>query len=46
MDAAFATNANIAVRPIKRVDDIELDVGHPIIAELQEAYADIPPEKL
>ncbi|MBB4950239.1 branched-subunit amino acid aminotransferase/4-amino-4-deoxychorismate lyase [Kitasatospora gansuensis] len=40
--AAFAGNAAIGVRPIAAVDGVELDPGHPLIAELAAAYRDLP----
>ena len=42
MQAAFATNASIGVRPISEIDGHQFDPEHPAIAELQRAYASIP----
>jgi len=46
MEAAFATNAAIGVRPISAIGDTRLPQTHPIVEMLQKEYADIPPERL
>ncbi len=45
MEAAFATNASIGVRPISAIDGHHFDSEHPAIAELQQAYAAISPQR-
>ena len=45
MQAAFATNANIGVRPISAIDGHHFDSEHPAIAELQRACAAISPQR-
>lgn len=45
-DAAFATNAATGIRPVSAVDDVEWPTSHEVLRELQELYADIPPEPL
>lgn len=44
--AAFATNASIGVRPISAIDNHSFDPDHPVIAELQRAYAAIPAQRI
>ena len=44
--AAFATNASIGVRPISAIDGHGFDPDHPVIAELQQAYAAIPAQRI
>lgn len=46
IQAAFATNASIGVRPIAAIDDRELVAEHPVIATLHRAYAADPGEPL
>ena len=46
MQAAFATNASIGVRPISAIDGHHFDSAHPAIAELQRAYAAIPAQEV
>lgn len=45
MQAAFATNASIGVRPISAIDGHHFDSEHPAIAKLQQAYAAISPQR-
>ena len=44
--AAFATNASIGVRPISAIDSHRFDPDHPVIAELQRIYADLPEQRI
>ncbi|PWI42558.1 aminotransferase class IV [Streptomyces sp. ICBB 8177] len=44
MRAAFATNAAVGVRALNRVDDVELDAGHPVLDALRAAYTGIAAE--
>jgi len=46
MQAAFATNAAIGVRPISAIADTRWPEVHPIVELLQKEYADIPLERL
>ncbi|MFF4992021.1 aminotransferase class IV family protein [Streptosporangium saharense] len=46
MQAAFATNTAVGVRPISTIDGTSLDDTHPIFTTLQKEYAEIPPERL
>lgn len=46
VQAAFATNTSVGVRPISVIDGIELDAKHPILDELRSAYRSIPGESL
>ncbi|MCF2531816.1 aminotransferase class IV family protein [Yinghuangia soli] len=46
MQAAFATNTSIGVRPIAAIDGVAFDAAHPALATLAKAYADTPPERL
>ena len=45
VQAAFATNASIGVRPISAIDGHHFDSDAPAIAELQRAYAAIPAQR-
>lgn len=45
-DVAFATNAATGIRPVSAVDGVEWPIDHEALRELQELYADIPPEPL
>ncbi|UNZ22317.1 aminotransferase class IV [Streptomyces sp. 891-h] len=42
VQAAFATNTSIGVRPIHKIDDRSLDIDHPVLAALRDAYAAVP----
>jgi len=45
MDAAFATNAAVGIRPVTSVDSVAWPSGeHPVLADLRALYADIPSE--
>ena len=46
MQAAFATNTAIGVRPIGMINDVELSVEADILAALQKKYREIPGEAL
>lgn len=46
MDAAFATNAVTGVRAVASVDGTRWPTEHPVLKDLREMYADIPPEPL
>lgn len=45
MRAAFATNASIGVRPIRRIDDHGFDPDDPAITDLQRKYAATPAQR-
>jgi branched-subunit amino acid aminotransferase/4-amino-4-deoxychorismate lyase len=42
MQAAFATNTSVGVRPIIAVGDIQWPAEHPMLELLRKHYADIP----
>lgn len=46
MQAAFATNTSIGVRPIAAIDGIAFDAGHPILAILAKHYLETPLDRL
>ncbi len=46
MQAAFATNAVVGIRPISAIDGTEWSDEHPVLDILRKQYADIPPELL
>ncbi len=46
IQAAFATNASIGVRPITAIDDVDLPADHPILDALRGAYTAVPAEPL
>lgn len=46
LDAVFATNAAVGVRPVSAVDGIQWPAEHPVLDTLREQYADIPRERL
>ncbi|SFD34286.1 aminotransferase class IV family protein [Streptomyces aidingensis] len=46
MEAAFAANTSIGVRPISMIDDTALPSGHPALQQLRNAYLTIPGEPL
>lgn len=46
MQAAFATNTTVGVRPISLIDDVPLSQNHPIIKVLRNEYLEIPPAPL
>ncbi|MEO3811022.1 aminotransferase class IV family protein [Sphaerisporangium sp. B11E5] len=46
MQAAFATNTSIGVRPITAINDLALPDDHPIFQTLQKEYEEIPAERL
>lgn len=46
MQAAFATNTTIGVRPIAAIDDVQLPTDHEIFAVLRKEYEGIPPETI
>ncbi len=46
MQAAFATNTAVGVRPITAIDDVALPGDHPIFEILRKEYEEIPAESL
>jgi branched-subunit amino acid aminotransferase/4-amino-4-deoxychorismate lyase len=46
MEAAFATNAAIGIRPVAAVDGTQWPEDHQVLRDLRELYADIPAEAL
>lgn len=46
MEAAFATNAAVGIRPVRSVDSTEWPGEHKILHSLRELYADIPAESV
>ena len=46
MQAAFATNASVGVRPISAIDGHHFDPDHPAVAGLQRTYAAIPAQRI
>ncbi|MGH3888015.1 MAG: aminotransferase class IV family protein [Pseudonocardiaceae bacterium] len=46
VDAVFATNAAVGIRPIGAIDGIQWPDEHPVVAALRKEYADIPVELL
>lgn len=46
MEAAFAINAGIGVRPIAGIDGNRYLAEHPLVQRIQNAYAEIPHEPL
>jgi branched-subunit amino acid aminotransferase/4-amino-4-deoxychorismate lyase len=46
MAAAFATNTTVGVRSVSALDDVQFPQDHPVLAELRDAYAAIPGERL
>jgi branched-subunit amino acid aminotransferase/4-amino-4-deoxychorismate lyase len=46
MSAAFATNAAIGVRPIKRIDDCQFDVRNSRLDDLCKLYQNIAPDTI
>ncbi|MFD4144344.1 aminotransferase class IV family protein [Streptomyces sp. NPDC058572] len=46
MAAAFATNTTVGVRSVGALDDVQFPLDHPVLAELRDAYAGIPGERL
>jgi branched-subunit amino acid aminotransferase/4-amino-4-deoxychorismate lyase len=46
MQAAFATNVTVGVRPITRINDLTLPADHDIFDVLRKEFVDIPPEPL
>ena len=45
MEAAFATNASVGVRPLSRVDATAYDPEHPALAALRETYLGVAGER-
>lgn len=45
-EAAFALNAGVGVRPLARIDDVDFDPRHPVLARLRQDYAAVPAEAL
>lgn len=45
-DAAFATNAAVAVRPVRALDQHRWPERHPVLDRLRARYAEIDPERL
>lgn len=46
MDAVFATNAAVGIRPVSAIDGIQWLTEHPILDTLRKQYADTPYEPL
>lgn len=46
VDAVFATNAAVGIRPVSAIDDIQWPDEHPVLTILRKEYADIPTELL
>lgn len=46
MNAAFATNAAVGVRPVRSIDGHRWPEQHPVLERLQQGYAAIEPERL
>lgn len=46
VDAVFATNAAVGIRPISAIDGIQWPDEHPVVDALRKGYADIPAELL
>ncbi|MGI5292729.1 aminotransferase class IV family protein [Nonomuraea polychroma] len=46
MQAAFATNTSIGVRPIIAIDDVTFPAGLPIFEILRKEYEEIPAERI
>ncbi|MCP3821506.1 aminotransferase class IV family protein [Streptomyces sp. A3M-1-3] len=46
VQAAFATNTTIGVRPISTIDDVQLSTEHPVLTALREAYLGVPGDPL
>jgi branched-subunit amino acid aminotransferase/4-amino-4-deoxychorismate lyase len=46
LQAAFATNTTVSVRPIGAINDMTLPEGHPIFETLRKEYMEIPAERL
>ncbi|ACY95659.1 MULTISPECIES: aminotransferase class IV family protein [Thermomonospora] len=46
MEAAFATNTTVGVRPITAIDNVQLPAEHPIFETLRKEYEEIPPERI
>jgi branched-subunit amino acid aminotransferase/4-amino-4-deoxychorismate lyase len=46
MQAAFATNTSVGVRPVSAVNATEWPVDHPALEALRKEYADIPADAL
>lgn len=46
MDAVAEINANVGVRPITAIDDIQFPTEHPVLDQLRAAYAEVPEDEL
>ncbi|MBB5998620.1 aminotransferase class IV family protein [Streptomonospora salina] len=46
IQAAFATNTSVGVRPVTAIDGTEFPSDHPVFTELRKEYEEIPPERL
>jgi branched-subunit amino acid aminotransferase/4-amino-4-deoxychorismate lyase len=46
LDAAFATNAVSGIRPISAIGSVRFPTDQPILAQLQQEYSTIPPDRL
>lgn len=44
MQAAFATNVTVGVRPLSAIESVEYSTEHPIFEVLREEFTEIPPE--
>jgi branched-subunit amino acid aminotransferase/4-amino-4-deoxychorismate lyase len=46
LQAAFATNTTVGVRPVSAIDGIQFPVDHPILETLRKEYEGVPPERV
>ncbi|MGH3752589.1 MAG: aminotransferase class IV family protein [Pseudonocardiaceae bacterium] len=46
VDAVFATNAAVGIRPISAIDDIQWPDEHPALGVLRKEYTSLPAERL
>lgn len=46
IDAVFATNAAVGIRPVTAIDDSNWNSDHPALRALRKYYAEVPAERL
>jgi branched-subunit amino acid aminotransferase/4-amino-4-deoxychorismate lyase len=46
VDAVFATNAAVGIRPVSAIDDFQWPTEHPVVSLLRKEYASLPAELL
>lgn len=46
VDAVFATNAAVGIRPVSAIDDFQWSNEHPVVSLLRKEYANLPAELL